>query len=129
MSQARQLWIVCGKANVLEPRLARIWIRTTFVVVRQPQRDVIPLDHTTLIVWCALIGSLDGEMGVWLLDGQTLNMKITFKCVAFDCFYMLDRVIMYATLSYLPMDYLPMRTGWGPKPFPLTGSSCLARSL
>jgi len=30
--------------NVLEPRLARIWIGT--LSVRQPQRDVIPLDHT-----------------------------------------------------------------------------------
>lgn len=34
------------KRNVLEPRLARIWIGT--LGVRQPQRDVIPLDHTTI---------------------------------------------------------------------------------
>ncbi len=36
--------------NVLEPRLARIWIRT--LSARQPQRDVIPLDHTTERCYC-----------------------------------------------------------------------------
>jgi hypothetical protein len=37
---------MCEGSNVLEPRLARIWIGT--LGVRQPQRDVIPLDHTTI---------------------------------------------------------------------------------
>ena len=37
---------ICEGSNVLEPRLARIWIGT--LGVRQPQRDVIPLDHTTI---------------------------------------------------------------------------------
>jgi hypothetical protein len=51
MSQTTKL-----EGNVLEPRLARIILGTQRV--RQPQRDVIPLDHTT---------------EVFLIDGKISN--------------------------------------------------------